>query len=251
MRLPVFVFDIETVTDIKAGSHLYGLDALDDENKRQALNKLRRQEVGSDFQKLPLHEIVCISGLWVDEKSIRVFSFSQKDNTEAQILEKFLSVFEKRQPVLVSWNGTQFDLPVILYRAMYHGLSAPNLLDQGELDQRRRYNNYQNRYHDQHIDLMDALAMFHGRNFQKLDDIAHMLGFAGKQSTLHCEDNVLNTWFIYLRWLLLKGQLLRHEHQEMIERTYHYLLTQPQHETYLAKWKESAQRTPFSQTFFN
>ncbi|WP_269914901.1 3'-5' exonuclease [Acinetobacter sp. HY1485] len=269
MRLPVFVFDIETITDLKAGAHLYQLNNLNDDDKTQALNKIRRQDSGSDFQRLPLHQIACISGFWIDEKGMRLFSLSQKDNTEAEILEKFLSVFEKRQPVLVSWNGAQFDLPVILYRAMYHGLSAPSLLDQGEIDQQRRYNNYQNRYHHQHIDLMDALALFNGRNFQKLDDVAHMFGFAGKREgkgyqvpeqikqqdwlglTSYCEGNVLNTWFIYLRWLLLKGQLLREDHQDLIKSTQQYLATQPQHEGFLAQWQQSAQSTPFSQTFFD
>lgn len=269
MRLPVLVFDIETITDLNSGSHLYKLDQLDDENKTQALNKIRRQESGTDFQRLPLHEIVCISGFWQDENGIKLFSFTQENNTEAEILTKFLSVFEKRHPILVSWNGTQFDLPVILYRAMYHGLSAPSLLDQGEIKQQRRYNNYQNRYHDQHIDLMDALAMFNGRNFQKLDDVAQIFGFAGKQQqkryhvpahiqnndwksvATDCESNVLNTWFIYLRWMLLKGQLAKDTHQHLIMQTHDYLANQPQHTEFLAQWKQSATSTPFSQTFFN
>lgn len=268
MRLPVLVFDIETITDVKAGSHLYGLDALSDDDALQALDKIRRQEVGHDFQRLPLHKIVCISGFWYDEKGIRLFSFSKKDSTEKEILQKFLSVFEKRHPILVSWNGVQFDLPVILYRAMYHGLSAPSLLDQGEIDQKRRYNNYQNRYHHQHIDLMDALSMFHGRNFQKLDDVARLFGFAGRYVTTYdipqyikeenwevltsnCESNVLNIWLIYLRWLLLKGQLLVEDHQLVLAQLYTYLTTQPQHEKFLVQWKANAEHTAFSQTFFN
>ena len=54
-----------------------------------------------DFQRLPLHEIVCISGLWIDEKGIRLFSFSQEQNTEAEMLTKFLSIFDKKQPTLI------------------------------------------------------------------------------------------------------------------------------------------------------
>ncbi len=33
--------------------------------------------------------------------------------------------------------------------------------------------------------------------------------------TRYCEGDVLNTWLIYLRWLLLKGQLLLEEHTSM------------------------------------
>ena len=69
MRLPVLVFDIETWTDLKSGAHLSGLD-LPEADLEEALMKLRRQESAMDFQRLPLHEIVCISGLWIDETGL-------------------------------------------------------------------------------------------------------------------------------------------------------------------------------------
>ncbi len=268
MRLPVLIFDIETLTDLKAGAHLYQLD-LPEDQVEQALIKLRRQEAATEFQRLPLHEISCISGLWIDQKGkMKLFSFSQENHSEAEILTKFISIFEKRNPTLVSWNGSQFDLPVILFRAMYHGLSAPSLFDQGEIDQQKRYNNYQNRYHQRHVDLMDILSMFNGRNFQKLDDIAQLLGFPGKRPdqgyhvpeyvktqqwqklTSYCEGDVLNTWLIYLRWLLLKGQINVSQHQQWLQSTIDYLQTQPQHETFLTLWQQYAQKTPFTASHF-
>lgn len=268
MRLPILVFDIETLTDLKTGAHLYGLDLVGDDLE-QALAKLRRQESGMDFQRLPLHEIVCISGLWIDENGVmRLFSFSQEHYSEAEILTKFLSIFDKREPTLVSWNGSQFDLPVILFRAMYHGLSATSLFDQGEMNQQKRYNNYQNRYHQRHVDLMDVMAMFNGRNFQKLDDVAHMLGYPGKrgqsgyfipeyvkqkqwqQLTSYCEGDVLNTWLVYLRWLLLKGQLHLQDHQFWIHNTIQYLQTLVHQHEFLEVWRETAQQTAFTATDF-
>ena len=267
MRLPVLIFDIETVTDLKSGAHLYQLD-LPEAELEQALMKLRRQESGTDFQRLPLHEIVCISGLWIDEHGMKLFSFSREHDSEATMLKKFLSIFDKRHPTLVSWNGSQFDLPVILFRAMYHGLSAPSLFDQGEIDQQKRYNNYQNRYHQRHVDLMDVMAMFNGRHFQKLDDIAYLLGFPGKRVdegyhvpafmqsgewsrlTRYCEGDVLNTWLIYLRWLLLKGQLLLEDHTLWVQHTIQYLHTQPQHTDFLSVWQHSSQQTEFTCTDF-
>ena len=118
---------------------------------------------------------------------------------------------------------------------MYHGLSAPSLFDQGEIDTQKRYNNYQNRYHHRHVDLMDVMAMFHARHFQKLDDVAHLLGYPGKRGdgvyripeyvrnqqctelTSYCEGDVLNTWLVYIRWLLLKGQLLLPDYQHLVK----------------------------------
>ena len=82
MRLPVLIFDIETVTDLKSGAHLYQLD-LPEAELEQALMKLRRQESGTDFQRLPLHEIVCISGLWIDEHGMKLFSFKNAFSASA------------------------------------------------------------------------------------------------------------------------------------------------------------------------
>lgn len=270
MKLPVLVFDIETVLDLKSGATLYDLKQLDDANVYQALNKLRRQETGSDFQRLPLHEIICISGLWIDEKGMRLFSFSQQDNSESELLEKFLSIFSKRQPRLVSWNGLQFDLPVIMYRAMYYGLAAPNLFDQGELDYQRRFNNYQNRYHQKHVDLMDAMSIFNGRNFQKLNDISHFLGFPGVTNfevhdklqkdfeasdwmnlNLSCETHALNIWLIYLRWMLLKGQLSLDDHTTMIQSTRSMLSNHIHHVDFLNTWKVQTKKTVFTTPFFD
>ena len=267
MRLPILTFDIETLTDLKSGAHLFGLDLAEDD-LQQALTKLRRQDAGTDFQRIPLHEIVCISGLWVDEHGMKLFSFSREHFSEAEILRKFLSIFDKRHPTLVSWNGAQFDLPVILFRAMYHGLSAPSLFDQGEIDSQKRYNNYQNRYHQRHIDLMDVMSMFNIKNYQKLDDIAHLLGYPGKRGdgayhvpeyvrlqqwqelTAYCEGDVLNTWLIYLRWLLLKGQLLVDDHRVLVQQTISYLQTCSQHQDFLEVWRQSSKQTEFTAADF-
>ena len=267
MRFPTLVFDIETLTDLKTGAHLYHLD-LPEADVEQALTKIRRQESGMDFQRLPLHEIVCISGLWIDESGLKLFSFSREQHSEAEILKKFLSIFDKRHPTLVSWNGSQFDLPVILFRAMYHGLSAPSLFDQGEIDTQKRYNNDQNRYHHRHIDLMDVMAMFNGRNFQKLDDIACMLGLPGKRGesgyhvpeyvrtqqwlklTSYCEGDVLNTWLIYLRWLLLKGQLTQIDHDHWITLTIDYLKQTSQQADFLDVWQRTSKQTEFTSHYF-
>jgi predicted PolB exonuclease-like 3'-5' exonuclease len=94
----------------------------------------------------------------------------------------------------------------------------------------KAFNNYQNRYHHRHVDLMDVMAMFNGRHFQNLM-MLRIFRFPGKRGetgyhvpeyvrteqwlklTSYCEGDVLNTWLIYLRWLLLKGQLNQHDHR--------------------------------------
>lgn len=264
---PVLVFDIETVTDVRAGSQLYGL-ALDRDNATQALHKLRRQEAGTDFPRLPLHEIVCISGLWIDEEKFQLFSWTQEQYSEAQILEKFIGIFEKKKPVLVSWNGAQFDLPVIMYRCLYYGLTAAALFEKGDWNYQKRHDNYHNRYHPRHTDLMDVLASFNLRNVQKLDDVAQVLGYPGKRGlsgyhvadyvkqqqwqalSSYCEGDVLNTWLVYLRWILLRGFINTTQHQKWIRHTIAYLRQQPQQAAFLDYWQQSCKSSVFTQHDF-
>lgn len=264
---PVFVFDIETITDIKAGQNLYGLD-LPEGAAASALAKLRRQEVGTDFPRLPLHEVVCISGLWIDEHGLKLFSWTQQYLSESEILQKFVDIFENSKPILVSWNGSHFDVPVIMQRCLYHGLTARGLFEQGEHNSQKRYDNYQNRYQLRHTDLIDVLANFNLRNFQKLDDVAQILGYPGKRGIVgyhvadnvnknnwlalstYCEGDVLNTWLVYLRWLLLRGFIQKDQHQHWIASTIHYLQQQPQQQEFLSHWQHSCLSTVFTQSDF-
>ena len=265
---PVLVFDIETMSDLKAGSHLYQLDLAEDA-AREALNKLRRQQTGSDFAALPMHQIVCISGLWIDEGQFQLFSWSQQQYSEAELLHKFTQIFEKKQPILVSWNGSQFDLPVLQYRCMYHGLTAANLFDHGEWDAQKRYDNYQGRYLPKHTDLMDVLSCFHHQQFQKLDFIARFMGYPGKSGlsrahaaqfvitqqwdklTQYAESDVLNTWLLYLRWLLLRGMIKLEQQQHWVQFTIRYLQSLDAESTFLKAWQHSCQSTEFTRNDFN
>ncbi len=254
----VLVFDLETIPDLSAARKLYGFDGLSDEEASLAWTNLRMQQGGNEFPRLPFHEIVCCSGLgWRDGK-LSLFSFSQKTLAEADILRRFLGIFDQLSPTLVSWNGSGFDLPVLMYRAMLHGVTAKGLLDQGESIPNRKYNNYLNRYHPLHTDLMDVLAMFSGGKGQKLDDMAVLMGCPGKQGISgyqvpqmvaehrweeieqYCESDVLNTWLIYLRWLRLKGVLSPADHASQIQLTRHLLQEHPVHScSFLSQWEQA------------
>lgn len=223
LKTPILVFDIETVPDVDTGKRLYhDLNQLSDADALTALIALRQQQAGTDFMRLPLHKVACLSFLWVSDGQLTLKSLSLDTMTEEQILSTFFRAFDQ-QPNLVSWNGSGFDIPVLLYRAMHHKLSAPALLNEhsGEF----KYNNYLNRYHSRHLDLMDKLTLYAGFNKQPLDVVAALCGFAGKQDTdgsmvlglvqdnqwqqltTYCESDVLNTWLIYLRWQRLSGNL--------------------------------------------
>ncbi len=220
-----FSFDIETVPDIEFGRQLYGLEGLEDEDVGTAMLFKRQQAVGHDFLPLHQHRVVAISVALRSGDSFRVWTLGDEDSDEAEIVGRFFDGIARYTPDLVSWNGGGFDLPVLHYRALKHGIQAPRYWEIGESDRDFKWNNYLSRYHWRHIDLMDVLANFNPRANARLDEIASMLGFPGKlgmdgskvwgkfleggirEIREYCETDVLNTWLVYLRFEYLRGNL--------------------------------------------
>ena len=230
------VFDIETIPDIAKAKRVYNLEKLSDDEAYEALKNIRRQETGgSDFFRHHFHKVVCISVVLRMGDSVRVWSLGEENATESEIIKRFFSAIDKYDVTLVSWNGTGFDLPVLHYRAMLHEVVAPMYWELGDHYKEFRYNNYINRFHMRHIDLMDVLSLYQTRAAQSLDQIATFLGFPGKmgmdgsqvyefyqqgkisQIRHYCESDVLNTWLIYLRFQLMRGEIMKPAYQQEIE----------------------------------
>lgn len=239
--MTVLVFDIETIPDIETGKKLYGLEGLSDEETVYALNALRRAKVGNDFLPHYLQKIVAISLVISSPTSLRVWSLGDINSSEKELIHRFYTGIDKYTPILVSWNGCGFDLPVLHYRALYHSIAAPTYWENGDSEQGFRFNNYLNRFHYRHLDLMDVLAGYQNKAFAPLDEVSSMLGFPGKmgmdgskvwdtyrQGDLqsirdYCETDVLNTYCVYLRFELMRGVLQPAQYEKEIERLRDYL----------------------------
>jgi predicted PolB exonuclease-like 3'-5' exonuclease len=229
----VFVFDIETVPDVAAGRKVYGLEGLSDKDVAEVMFHQRRQETnGSDFLRLHLQRIIVISVVMRSREMLKVWSLGEPDAPEQDLLRRFFDGIEKFSPTLVSWNGGGFDLPVLHYRSLLHGIVAPRYWDTGENDSSFKWNNYLNRYHNRHTDLMDVLAAYQSRANAPLDEVATLLGLPGKMGMNgaqvwenylrgdisgirnYCEVDVLNTYLVYLRFELIRGHLNPAEYTE-------------------------------------
>ena len=220
-----FSFDIETVPDTEFGRRFWDLDGLSDDDIAKAMTFIRQQTAGTDF--LPLHQqrIVAISVTFRTADTFKVWSLGDAESDEAEIVRRFFDGIERYSPDLVSWNGGGFDFPVLHYRALKHGVQAPRYWEMGDNDRDFKWNNYLSRFHWRHTDLMDVLAGFQPRGRASLDQMAVMLGFPGKLGMSgakvwetfraggidkirnYCETDVLNTWLIYLRFELMRGNL--------------------------------------------
>jgi predicted PolB exonuclease-like 3'-5' exonuclease len=158
----------------------------------------------------------------------------------------------------VSWNGGGFDLPVLNYRGLRHGVVASKYWDQGEDEREYKFNNYINRYHNRHTDLMDVLAMFQARANAPLDALAKLCGFPGKLGMdgskvfdafkngglddirRYCETDVMNTYLVYCRFQKMRGGFTEAEYEQemaMVRGSLEALAPQETHwREYLDAW---------------
>ena len=259
---PVLVFDIETIPDVAGLRRLNDLpDELSDAEVAELAFQQRRAKTGNDFIQLHLQRVVSISCVLRTSEGFKVWSLAEPELDEGAIIQRFFDGIEKFTPQIVSWNGGGFDLPVLHYRGMLHGVSAPRYWDLGDGDNADsrdfKWNNYISRYHTRHLDLMDLLALYNARANAPLDDLAKLFGFPGKlgmdgskvweawqagQATDirdYCETDVVNTYLVYNRFRRLRGELTADEEVAEIEFIKGQLarIGAPHWQEFLAAWQ--------------
>jgi predicted PolB exonuclease-like 3'-5' exonuclease len=255
---PTLVFDIETVPDTDGLKTLHDLPPeTPAADVAQLAFHQRRQHNGSDFLPLHLQRVVAISCALREGDSFRVWSLGAADEGEGKLIQRFFDGIEKYTPQIVSWNGGGFDLPVLHYRAMIHGVQAPRYWDLGEDDRDFKWNNYISRYHMRHLDLMDVVAMYQPRASAPLDQVAQLCGFPGKLGMdgskvwdaykageieairNYCETDVANTHLVFLRFQLMRGVLTPDAYQREIALVRETLAgySGPHWQEFLQAWK--------------
>ena len=233
--IPTLVFDLETIPDAHGLRQLHDWpSSLSDSEVIEKALAERQASHGNDFLPLHLHKVVVVGCVFRDAQGFRVKTLGQPDDAEPVLISGFFKTIERYTPRLVSWNGSGFDLPVLHYRSLIHGVPAPRYWDTGEEDRDFKFNNYLSRYHNRHIDLMDLLAKYNGRANAPMDDLAKLCGFPGKlgmdgsqvwrawsdgrqdEVRAYCEADVVNTWLLFCRFRLLRGELDAQSYQEEI-----------------------------------
>lgn len=173
------------------------------------------------------HRIVVVGCLWLDHGySLKRFGVvgekdagaaGSADDRERHLLEDFSRFVGRARPVLVTYNGRSFDLPVVVMRSLCHGISLPWYYR--DRDIRYRYSE------DGHLDLCDWLADHGATRAGKLDAVARLIGLPGKVGVdgsqveglyhagqlesiqRYCLADVAQTALLFLRFRLLQGQI--------------------------------------------
>ena len=209
----VIVWDLETVPDLRGFAAANDLEGKSDDEIREAM--------GDKFPKHIYHSIICIGALVAhrenDSWSVDGLGApSVEKRSEKELIASFVGRIAELQPQLVTFNGSSFDLPVLRYRAMVNGISAPGLASRA----------YFNRYSEDAVDLCDVLASFSPQAKATLHEMSRVMGLPGKPSGIHggevekyyregkireiadyCESDVVNTYRVWLRYELFRGRL--------------------------------------------
>jgi 3'-5' exonuclease len=215
----IIIWDIETVPDLGRFAAARGLDGRSDDDIRA--------ELGDKFPKLIYHSIVCIGALiahrdggpWMVDA---VGAPHSGERSEKELISSFVDRIAELKPQLVTFNGNSFDLPVLRYRAMIHGVAAPGLAVRG----------YFNRYTDDAVDLCDVLSSFSSQGKTTLHELCRVMGLPGKPDGIsgaeveqyyregrireiadYCETDIVNTYRVWLRYELFRGKLSESESQ--------------------------------------
>lgn len=169
---------------------------------------------------------VVIGVLWLSEDlACKRMGTIGDGKDEAGMLADFAEFMGKWTPHIITWNGRCFDMPVLLLRAMRHGVSLPWYYR--ERDYRYRYSE------DGHLDLCDFLSDHGAARLTSLAGAAKLIGLPGKDGLdgsqveglyhagqmdalrSYCLSDVAQTAFLFLRQKLLVGQVDRETYRRV------------------------------------
>ncbi len=260
----LLVFDIETVPDLESARRLFDLQDLPE---REVIAFLKEKK--GEFLPPHWHRIVAIAVLYrgagrEGKEVLTLRALGQPDDPEKELIASFFKIIDRYTPVLVSWNGSGFDLPVLHYRALLYAIPAPRYWEVGDGDATFRSNHYLGRYHWRHIDLMDVLSGYQPRGWAPLDEVARMaglpgkLGLSGEEVCLswlegeiekirnYCEIDVLNTYLLYLRFEKMRGRLRGERFEQAIRQLDRMLLEEGSRRSHLSIFRELWRRSDLS-----
>jgi predicted PolB exonuclease-like 3'-5' exonuclease len=159
----VIVWDLETIPDIQGFAAANGHNGKSDDEIRAAM--------GDKFPKHIYHSIICIGALIAHREEGRweVDALGAPhigERSEKALISSFVDRIAELSPQLVTFNGSSFDLPVLRYRAMVHGVAAPGLASRP----------YFNRYTEDAVDLCDVLSSFTSQGKATLHELCRVMG---------------------------------------------------------------------------
>ncbi len=232
------VYDTESVVDgallsrvLFPGENLTPEEAI----ARERNARLESSDGSSDFIAVSFHVPVAISVARVGQ-DFRLLELAALDSPRfdprqmVHLFWKGVSCY--RKSVLVDFNGRGFDIPLLTLSAFRFGEACPRYF--GDVD---RFG-FRYRFTSLHIDLLEWMTEYGAYRLKGgLNLLAKILGKPGKMTTRgdqveelyragalqeisdYCTQDVLDTYFIFLRTRVMAGKLSLEEEQRILAET--------------------------------
>lgn len=229
------IFDIETRINKGLVRELYFPPAdsaqISDEEAYTQVQQQLRQQQGNDFFPLSFHVPISIAVGQVNDERVLVAveTIDEENSDEETIVRTFWERLERFRGTLVTFNGRNFDLPVLELHALKYGCPAPRYFS-GKA--RHRY------IEEGHYDLYDFVTNY---GVQRLKGgfnlLAKMIGLPGKMGIdgsmvqplweegrlpeihRYCRSDVIQTYFLFLRLELVRGRLTPEQYTQTLEKS--------------------------------
>lgn len=218
------IFDIETRID-KAliREVMYPHEDLADEEAYQRFRQqlVDEREGRSDFIPVAFHiPITIVIGNVTSNRILTsVETLCEESYSEEGIVREFWRRVERFPGTLVTFNGRNFDLPVLELQALRYGCQAPRYFNE-KYGHRYRYSE------DGHYDLLDFLTNAGAHRLRGgFHLLTKLIGLPGKtwmngakiqrlweegqlaQVQMYCRQDVIQTYGLFLRIELMRGRL--------------------------------------------
>jgi len=199
-----------------------------EEEAYQQIRQRLQQEQGSDFFPLSFHVPISIAVGQVNDERVltAVEAIHEADYSEEALVRSFWQRFERFPGTLVTFNGRNFDLPVLELQALKYGCTA----------QRYFSGKARNRYAEEgHYDLYDFLTNYGAHRLRGgFNVLAKLIGLPGKMEIdgsmvqqlweegrlpdihRYCRQDVMQTYFLFLRVELIRGRLTTEQYERAL-----------------------------------
>jgi 3'-5' exonuclease len=222
-----FIFDLETIPDFEFVRRVMNdQETTDDDLLIAASEQLARNSSG--FLPPMYHRMVSWVGLWVENTGKPVQKASWNGQDEKQGLKSlFDTLLTYKDFGLIHHNGRGFDLPLITYRAMKHGMQMPLRLNHYDI----RY-----RFSKSNVDLMDEFSNYGASSYPKLKHLGYLIDVPFKQTAEgnevlamyregkldeiehYCYEDVMATYIVWLRMKYTTGDIAEDMFNNLNER---------------------------------
>lgn len=212
----IFVFDAETIPDFDLMRRILNEPEIDEEQLLlRASDELSRNQSG--FLPPMYHRLISWVGLWIENSGQPAQKTSWNGEDEKEGLQQLFSTLSTYKDFgLIHHNGRGFDLPLLSYRAMKHGIQIPMRLNSHDI----RY-----RFSKANLDLMDEFSNYGASSYPKLKHLGYLIDLPFKQTAEgnevlemyqrgeleriehYCYEDVMATYIIWLRLRFTCGEI--------------------------------------------